>query len=91
MLAARQDRIDIVDYIAADNPRAGEKMDRLFGEAATQLGDFPMLGHTGEIPGTRELFPHQSYRMVYEVDEAADTVWIQVLVHAARQWPPVQE
>jgi plasmid stabilization system protein ParE len=45
-----------------------------------------MLGHVGEIVGTRELTPHRSYRLVYEVVE--DSVWILVLIHAARQWPP---
>lgn len=90
-LPARQDRIDIIDYIAADNPRAAARMDRLFGDAANQIGDFPMLGRLGKAPGTRELIPHRSYRMVYELDKAADTVWILALIHAARQWPPVRE
>jgi plasmid stabilization system protein ParE len=48
--AARQDRADIVDYIAAENPRAALKMDELFSEAAAKLGDFPMLGRIGKIP-----------------------------------------
>lgn len=61
----------------------------MFSDAAAQLADFPKLGHDGEIAGTRELIPHRSYRMVYEV--IADTVWILLLIHAARQWPPAQE
>ena len=32
-LAAEQDRADIVDYIAQDNPRAAILMDELFGAA----------------------------------------------------------
>jgi plasmid stabilization system protein ParE len=36
-------------------------------------------------PGTRELIPHESYRLVYEVE--GDTVWILALVHTARMWP----
>lgn len=74
--AARQDRADIVDYIAVDNPRAALKMDELFSEAAAKLGEFPMLGRMGKIPGTCEFIPLESYRLVYEVDEAANTVWI---------------
>jgi len=88
---AKQDRADIVDYIAVENPRAALKMDDLFGEAANKLGEFPKLGRMGKIPGTRELIPHESYRLVYEVDEAADTVWVMTLVHTARQWPPVND
>lgn len=52
--AARQDRADIVDYIAVENPRAALKMDDLFSEAAQRLGKFPMLGRIGKVPGTRE-------------------------------------
>ena len=65
---AQQDRTDIWDYIAADSPRAAARMDRLFSDAAARLGEHPMLGRTGKIPGTRELIPHASYRLVYEID-----------------------
>ena len=88
---AKQDRADIIDYIAVENPRAALKMDDLFGEAAYKLCKFPKLGLMGKIPGTRELIPHESYRLVYEVDEAADTVWVMTLVHTARTWPPVKD
>ena len=87
--AANQDRAEIIDYIAIDNPRAALKMDGLFSEAAAKLADFPMLGRAGKIPGTRELFPHDSYRLVYEIED--DTVWVLTLVHTARLWPPVRK
>lgn len=86
---ARQNRIDVADYIAADNPLAAAKFDQLFSDAVAKLADFPMLGHAGKVPGTRELIPHASYRLVYQVDEASNTVWVMALVHTARQWPPV--
>jgi plasmid stabilization system protein ParE len=41
----------------------------------------------GIIPGTRELTPHKTHRLVYEIDQEA--VWILALVHTSRQWPPV--
>ncbi|AXD16987.1 hypothetical protein IB695_04809 [Escherichia coli] len=43
----------------------------------------------GKIPGTRELIPHESYRLVYQID--GETVWILTLVHTARLWPPVRD
>jgi toxin ParE1/3/4 len=86
--SARQDRIGIRDYIAADNRRAAARMDALFGEAAARLADHPHLGKPGKILGTRELIPHESYRLVYEIDDQA--VWVLALVHSARQWPPVR-
>lgn len=89
--AALQDRADIVDYIAIENPRAALGIDELFSEAAARLADFPRIGKPGLISGTRELLPHQSYRLVYELDEVGETVWILTLVHTARQWPPVSD
>lgn len=85
-LAAEQDRADIVDFIGQHNPRAAIRMDELFGAAVGRLAEHPLMGRHGQIPGTRELIPHESYRRVYEVQ--ADTVWILALVHTARQWPP---
>jgi len=84
--AALQDRTDIFDHIAADNPRAAVRMDQLFSDAAASLASLPERGRAGRVHGTRELIPHENYRLVYEVE--ADTVWILALVHTARQWPP---
>lgn len=87
-LAAEQDRADIVDFIAQDYPRAAIRMDELFGAAVARLVEYPLMGRPGQIPGTRELIPHESYRLVYEVQ--ADTVWILAVVHTARLWPPTR-
>jgi toxin ParE1/3/4 len=84
-LSAEQDRADIIDFIAQDNPLAAIRIDELFGTAVGQLAEYPKMGRAGQIPGTRELIPHESYRLVYEVQ--ADTVWILALVHTARLWP----
>lgn len=88
-LEAQQDRADIWDYIAADNPPAAARMDELFSDAAARLARHAMLGRPGKIPGTRELIPHESYRLVYEID--GETVWILTLIHTSRQWPPMRE
>jgi toxin ParE1/3/4 len=82
---ALQDRTDIWEYIATDNPYAASSVDQLFSDAAARLADHPMMGKSGKIPGTRELIPHESYRLVYEIDD--DIVWILAVVHTARQWP----
>jgi addiction module RelE/StbE family toxin len=87
-LFAEKDRADIVDFIAQDNPLAAIRMDEIFSAAVGRLAEHPLLGRSGQIPGTRELIPHESYRLVYEVQ--ADTVWILALVHTARLWPPAR-
>lgn len=86
---AEQDRDAIWLYIAADNPRAAARLDALFSDAAARLANHPKLGRPGKIAGTRELIPHESYRLVYEIDN--ETVWLLTLVHTARQWPPLRE
>ncbi len=85
---AQLDRADIWEHIATDNPHAAAKMDELFSDAASHRTEHPVLGKAGVIPGTRELIPHESYRLVYEI--GGDTVWILTLVHTARQWPPIR-
>ncbi|MBS3897008.1 type II toxin-antitoxin system RelE/ParE family toxin [Silanimonas sp.] len=87
-LSAEQDRADIVDFIAQDNPLAAIRMDELFGSAVSRLAEHPLIGQPGQIQGTRELIAHESYRLIYEVQ--ADTVWILALVHTARLWPPAR-
>ena len=86
---AEQDRIDVWDYIAADNPHAAVQMDELFSDAAARLGEHPKMGRAGKIEGTRELIAHENYRLVYEIN--AGTIWILALIHTARRWPPLRE
>lgn len=57
--------------------------------SAARLANHPKLGRLGKIAGTRELIPHESYRLVYELDN--ETVWLLTLVHTAWQWPPLRE
>ncbi|MEO7939194.1 MAG: type II toxin-antitoxin system RelE/ParE family toxin [Burkholderiaceae bacterium] len=82
---AEQDRDDIWLHIAVDNIKAAARLDELFSDATARLADHPKLGRPGKIPGTRELIPHESYRLVYEFD--GETVWVLTLVRTARQWP----
>ena len=41
--------------IAADNPIAASRVIESVASTADKLMDFPMLGHIGRRPGTREL------------------------------------
>ncbi len=86
-IEALQDRDEIWMHIAADSPSAAAKVDQMFSKAASKLGKFPMLGRPGIIQGTRELFPHENYRLVYEIN--GDIVSIIALVHTSRQWPQI--
>jgi hypothetical protein len=63
-------------------------MDDLVSAAAATLADHPKMGRPGLVQGTRELFPHENYRLVYEID--GQTLWMLALVHTARQWPKIR-
>ena len=84
--AAAQDRADIWDYLHAFNPTAAIDMDTRFTHSISLLSRYPESGPAGIIAGTRELIPHQSYRVVYQLQ--TDAIWILALVHTSRQWPP---
>ncbi|WP_422615602.1 type II toxin-antitoxin system RelE/ParE family toxin [Photorhabdus hindustanensis] len=45
---AKQDRSDVWDYIAADNPYAAVRMDEQFSDAASNLARHPMLAPARE-------------------------------------------
>lgn len=77
-----------MDYIAADNPPTAAHMDELLSEAAASLSAFPDKGKLGQIVGTRELIPHENYRLIYQTEN--DAVWILALVHLARMRPPLK-
>jgi len=82
---ALEDRDAIWTYIVADNPPAAIRVDADLADAIAGLGDHPELGRPGLIPGTRELFPIHSYRIVYDV--SGDEVWVLAIVHTSRLWP----
>lgn len=85
---AEAQRLEIGEYIASDNPRAAIRIDLLLEASVLKLADFPQIGRTGMIQGTRELIPHPSYRVVYEIRD--NGIWITSVVHTSRQWPPVE-
>lgn len=77
---AEQDRANIWDYIATNNPGAAVRMDERFRDAAVRLAAHPDMSMAGKIPGTRELIPHENYRLVYEID-GETMLWVLALAH----------
>lgn len=85
---AYADRAAIWDFIASDNPTAAARMDETFSDASSGLVHHPEMGRPGIVTGTRELFPVERYRLVYEVRDSE--IWILALVHTSRLWPPAE-
>lgn len=86
---ARRDRADIWTYLSAQDLLAAARMDQRFSDVAAVLADFPLSGREGSVIGTRELIPHASYRLVYEI--IGDTAWVLALAHTSREWPPASD
>jgi len=75
-------------HIAEHNPVAALKMLDRFSEGGRLLMRFPHAGPKGRIIGTRELFVHSHYLLVYEV--IGNTVTILNVLHTSQQYPPLQ-
>jgi toxin ParE1/3/4 len=74
------------DYIARDRPAAAQKMAELIETGVQALADFPRLGRSGRIPGTRELvLSGTPFIAVYRVAESR--VEVIALFHGRRRWP----
>lgn len=88
-LDAHQDRRNIREHIARENPAAALTLDELFTQKAGNLIDHPAMARPGRVAGTRELVVHRNYILVYDV--AGDVVRILRVLHARREWPPVTD
>jgi toxin ParE1/3/4 len=74
------------EYIANDNPRAAERTVIAIREAVKLLSDFPAMGRTGRVSGTREMVvPGTPYIVPYRVRD--NHIQILRVLHAARKWP----
>lgn len=82
---AREDRAEIMDYIAQDNPAAALDLDELIEQKAETLLANPTIGRIGRVKGTRELVAHPNYILIYRiVGEAVEVLRVK---HAAQKWP----
>lgn len=83
---AERDLVEILDFIAQQNPAAADRMQALFSRAVKNLRDHPLIYREGRVSGTREIVVHPSYVLIYRI--APDVVWIVDVLHSARQYPP---
>jgi addiction module RelE/StbE family toxin len=87
---ARQDRTAIYDYIEPVNAAAALALDEVFDRRAARLVRHPELGRPGRVLNTRELVVHRNYLLVYDIAEG-ELVRVLRVLHAARQWPPIED
>lgn len=82
---AIEDRAQIMDHIAADNPLAALELDERIEEKASRLLEHPTLYRLGRKRGTREMVVHPNYLVIYRVQ--GEVVEILRVKHVAQQWP----
>lgn len=84
--AARRDLLEIIKYIAEDDPDAAQRLKDAIESSVDRLLMFPESCPPGRVPGTRELVVHPHYVVVYI--ETHSAVRMLRVLHTARQWPP---
>lgn len=73
-------------FVATENPEAAEAMADRVREAVLYLADYPSLGRSGRIQGTRELvISGTPFIVLYRVRE--DRIEFLRVLHHARKWP----
>jgi toxin ParE1/3/4 len=84
---AKQDLIEIQDFIARDNPRVAFEVVQRIRDQVALLASPPRLGRPGRLSGTRELsISRTPFFVVYRVQRRR--VEVLAVIHGRRQWPP---
>jgi toxin ParE1/3/4 len=89
---AETDFLEILGYIARDDPAAAERVGQRLLSAVDGLADQPRLGRPGRVHGTRELvIPKLPYIAIYRIIETTPTSAGQIeilrVIHGAQRWP----
>ena len=88
--AALDDLKAQIEYIAADNVDAAEKVAARLSATAVALGEMA-TGRPGRVSGTYEKSVNRlPYIVAYEfgTEGGKEVVWILRVIHTARDWPP---
>lgn len=86
---ARADLLEIVAYIADDNPDAAQELKDEIEAKAAKLPDHPKLYKAStRVKGMRELVARSNYVVLYR--ETPEMVEVVNVLHARRQWPPLK-
>jgi toxin ParE1/3/4 len=73
-------------YVAQDNPRAGQSLIERILSVTERLRDFPRMGREGRVEDTRELvIAGTPFVVVYRLHRGQ--VDVLAVFHAARKWP----
>ena len=83
---AQEDYLEILRYIAADDPHAAEKVLDAIERTGDSLAAFA-TGHPGRVSGTYEKsVPRMPYVIAYSLVDRDQTVAILRVIHSSRDW-----
>lgn len=82
---AEKDLEQIVDYIAADNPKRALSFVAELRDKGRLLLANPRMGRIGRVKSTRELVAHPNYIIVYRL--AGQVIEVLRVKHVAQRWP----
>lgn len=74
------------DYLEAENPKAAWEAVARIMSALERLEQFPHMGRTGRVEGSRELVVTGTpFLVAYRLK--GESIQILAVLHAARKWP----
>ncbi|MBX8827425.1 type II toxin-antitoxin system RelE/ParE family toxin [Ochrobactrum sp. SFR4] len=87
---ARGNRMNLIAYIAQENPRTAlDQLDEI-EQQTERLIQYPEMGRVGRKRGTRELVINRTpFVLVYRVQLKLQRIEILRFLHGAQQWPPI--
>jgi toxin ParE1/3/4 len=84
---AHDDLRAIREWIAQDDEMAAERVISRVRQTVMMFEQFPLLGHPGDVPDTREFkVTGLPYLIVYHIASATD-LDILTIIHSARKYP----
>ena len=90
-IEAQRDNLEILRYIAEDNPFAAERVVDAIEDAGNRLGEFA-TGRPGRVAGTYEKSVKPlPYILAYAIaapSGIAEQIVILRVIHTSRDWPP---
>lgn len=84
---ASEDRDNLFDYIAADDPVAAIELDDRIERQTDALVERPELYKPGRVKGTREMVLTSRYVLVYKVRKQAGVIEILRIIGARQDYP----
>ncbi|OTP72177.1 type II toxin-antitoxin system RelE/ParE family toxin [Caballeronia sordidicola] len=84
---ALDDRSNLFDYIAEDNPSAALELDDKIERLTGALPERPELYKPGRVRGTREIILTPNYVLVYQLKKKAGIIEIIRIVGARQNYP----